>query len=113
MTKTSSNQMPAKKAAASKAPAKKAAARSVAPATANKGVTARTTSLATYKKKKKSAAAPTKGFKAPEKKSAARNAPSGRFVSVPDERKPNPTTRAALAEVERMVAAFKKRHGIS
>lgn len=119
---------PAKKAA--RAPAKKAAAKVPAKKSANAPAKKAANSVAGFAARKAPATgggfstyvgqAPSKmpakrGFQAPAKKAAAsgRVASSGRMIAGDEGRRPNSTTLAAMAEVSQLVAAFKKRHGIS
>ena len=116
--KKSAAKAPAKKAPA-KAPAKKAAAKApakkAARAVAKKGPMARTGGFSSYVGGAPKKAPAGGGYKAPAKTaSGARRSESvGTFVVGGQERKPNATTLAALAEVGQLVAAFKKRHGVS
>ena len=110
---------PAKKAAA-KAPAKKAArAPAKKAASSMAGFAARKApatggGFSTYVGQAPTKARANRGFKAPAKKaSSGRVASSGRMVAGDEGRRPNSTTLAAMAEVSQLVAAFKKRHGLS
>jgi DNA-binding protein HU-beta len=109
----------AAKKAAAKAPAKKAAAKApakkAARALAKKGPMGRAGGFSTYVGAALKKAPAGESYKAPAKtrSGARRSEPRGTFVVGGQERKPNATTLAALAEVGQLVAAFKKRHGVS